>query len=112
MSTEPVNVGVLNCITNIIDWVNKNDGALMVLITLVYVVATICISHSNRTSAKASRKQLEESQKQQKQNVGLQLYDRRKEVIKKYPRRNTMKSFGMSICYSQRNFTPNSKRSH
>lgn len=75
-------------LTNIINWLNDNNGALMVLITVIYVIATISISHSNRKSAEASRKQLEASQKQletsqkqQEQNVGLQLYDRRKEVI-------------------------------
>lgn len=67
----------------IMQWLNENNGALMVLITLVYVIATIFISRSNRKSAEASRMQIEESQKQQKQNVGLQLYAMRKEVINK-----------------------------
>ena len=67
----------------IMQWLNDNNGALMVLITLVYVIATIGISRSNRLSAEASRKQIEESQKQQKQNVGLQLYAMRKETINK-----------------------------
>lgn len=67
----------------VMQWLNDNSGALMVLITLVYVFATICISRSNRSSAEASRKQIEESQKQQKQNVGLQLYAIRKEIIHK-----------------------------
>ena len=71
----------MNNLSNIISWLNENDGALMVLITVIYVIATISISHSNRKSAEASRKQLESSQKQQEQNVGLQLYDRRKKVI-------------------------------
>ncbi len=55
----------------------------MVIITSMYVKATIHISESNKESAEASRKQIEESQKQQKQNVGLQLYAMRKEVISK-----------------------------
>ncbi len=67
----------------IMQWLNDNNGALMVLITLVYVIATICISRSNRKSAEASREQIEESQKQQKQNVGLQLYGLRKDAINK-----------------------------
>ena len=67
----------------VMQWLNDNNGALMVLITLVYVIATIFISCSNRKSAEASRIQIEESQKQQKQNVGLQLYAMRKDVINK-----------------------------
>lgn len=67
----------------VMQWLNANNGALMVLITLVYVIATIFISSSNRKSAEASRMQIEESQKQQKQNVGLQLYAMRKDVINK-----------------------------
>ena len=65
----------------IICWLNNNNGALMVLITLVYVIATISISHSNRKSAEASREQILSSQKQQEQNVGVQLYAMRKETI-------------------------------
>lgn len=68
-------------IKTIFQWINDYNGALMVLTTLIYVIATIFISFSNKKSADAAREQIAESQKQQKQNVGLQLYDRRKEVI-------------------------------
>lgn len=70
-------------LSNIINWLNDNNGALMVLITVIYVIATISISRSNKKSADASRKQIEASQKQQEQNVGLQLYAMRKEIIDK-----------------------------
>lgn len=68
---------------NATDWITAISSALMVIITYMYVKATIHISESNKESAEASRKQIEESQKQQKQNVGLQLYAMRKEVISK-----------------------------
>lgn len=55
----------------------------MVIITLVYVIATIFISYFNWKSSEAAREQIMVSQKQQTQNVGLQLYDRRSEVIQK-----------------------------
>ena len=73
----------MTTLSNIITWFNDNNGALMVLITVIYVIATISISRSNKKSADASRKQIEASQKQQEQNVGLQLYAMRKEVIDK-----------------------------
>ena len=68
---------------NVTNWITAISSALTVIITLVYVIATIRISRSNKESAEASRKQIEESQKQQKQNVGLQLYALRKEAINK-----------------------------
>jgi len=73
----------MTAISTIITWLNDNNGALMVLITVIYVIATISISRSNKKSADASRKQIEAAQKQQEQNVGLQLYAMRKEVIDK-----------------------------
>ena len=68
---------------SITDWINAISSILMVLITVVYVSATICISRSNKESLEASRKQLRESQKQQKQNAELQLYGFRKDAINK-----------------------------
>ena len=41
----------------ITDWI-------MVIITFIYVVATICILHANRTSAKATKMQVEEMKRQ------------------------------------------------
>jgi hypothetical protein len=43
---------------------NSNSGGLTFLITVVYVVATIAICIANIQSANASKKQLEEMQKQ------------------------------------------------
>lgn len=66
-----------------INWMNEYDGFLMVVITFVYVIATCIICIFNGKSAKASREQVEVSQKHQEQNIGLQLYAIRKEVINK-----------------------------
>lgn len=60
---------------------NNNDGSLMVIITLAYVVATFLICRFNWISAKASRDQIVASQKQQEQNSGLQLYSIRSTII-------------------------------
>ncbi|MBO5567589.1 MAG: hypothetical protein J6A79_01395 [Clostridia bacterium] len=46
------------------DFLNKNSDALMVVITAVYVVATIFICRANNKSAEASRAQLEEMRRQ------------------------------------------------
>lgn len=46
------------------EWLNDNSDALMVMITLVYVVATIFIWKANKISAQASKEQLEESKRQ------------------------------------------------
>lgn len=63
----------------------------MVGITLMYVIATIVICVFNILSTKEAYKQtkqayrqLEESQRQQKQNVGLQLYNIRKEALRSF----------------------------
>lgn len=66
-----------------IEWINENNGFLMVIITSVYVVATIVICIFNGKSAKASREQIIAMQKQQEQNMGLQLYSMRSDVIHK-----------------------------
>lgn len=60
---------------------NENEGSLMVIITLAYVVATFLICKFNWMSAKASRDQIVASQKQQEQNSGLQLYSIRSTII-------------------------------
>ncbi len=90
----------------IMQWLNDNNGALMVLITLVYVIATICISRSNRSSAEASRKQIEESQKQQNQNVGLQLYSLRKDAINKVSQKQYNEVFwDISLLFNEELFS-------
>lgn len=67
----------------ITDWI-------MVVITAVYVIATIFICYFNGKSASAAcnqikeaQEQLKESQHQQQQNTGIQLYQLRKDVIQK-----------------------------
>ena len=62
---------------------NENEGFLMVTVTVLYVIATVMICIFNAKSAKASRQQIIEAQKQQQQNMGLQLYGMRKEIITK-----------------------------
>lgn len=57
---------------------------LMVIITGIYVIATIFICVSNYRSADASKEQLHEMKKQQEQNIGIQLYEKRKEVISNF----------------------------
>lgn len=57
---------------------------LMVFITGIYVIATIFICVSNYRSANASKEQLHEMKKQQEQNIGIQLYEKRKEVISNF----------------------------
>lgn len=48
----------------LIKYLNNNQGAIMVIITFVYVIATIAICIANIRSAKASKDQLEESKRQ------------------------------------------------
>ena len=67
----------------ITDWI-------MVVITAVYVIATIFICYFNGKSASAAcnqikeaQEQLKESQHQQQQNTGIQLYQLRKDIIQK-----------------------------
>ena len=46
------------------EWLNEYSDALMVIITFVYVIATIFIWKANTISAKATKDQLEESKRQ------------------------------------------------
>ncbi len=48
----------------ILQCLDDHNGAIMVIITFVYVIATIAICIANLRSAKATREQLEESKKQ------------------------------------------------
>lgn len=48
----------------IIDFINKNEGFFMVLITIVYVGATIGIFIANKKSAKAAEKQIQQAKEQ------------------------------------------------
>ncbi len=51
-------------IFEIIEWLNVNNGFVMALLTLVYVVATVFICCFNHKSAKAAQEQTCEAQKQ------------------------------------------------
>lgn len=46
------------------EWIQNNGSALMVIITFIYVIATVFIFIANNKSAKATREQLEESKRQ------------------------------------------------
>lgn len=48
----------------IIEWINDNNGFIMGLLTLVYVIATILICFFNYKSAKATKEQIKEAQAQ------------------------------------------------
>ncbi len=48
----------------VISFLNENEGALMVTITFVYVIATCFICGANICAAKASKKQLAETKRQ------------------------------------------------
>lgn len=48
----------------VIEWINQNDGFIMGLLTLVYVIATILICFFNYKSAKATKEQIKEAQTQ------------------------------------------------
>ena len=48
----------------LIEFLNDNQGAFMVIITFVYVIATIIICSANIKSAKVTKEQLEESKRQ------------------------------------------------
>jgi len=54
-------------------WINKNQGFLMIVLTLIYVLTTILILNSNRKSASVAAKS-------NKQQLALQLLDRRLQV--------------------------------
>lgn len=51
-------------INNCLDFLNRNEGALMVVITFVYVIATIMICIFNGRSAKETHEQVSESRRQ------------------------------------------------
>ena len=48
----------------IIEWLNANNGFIMAVLTLVYVLATIFICISNGRAASATRAQIQESKEQ------------------------------------------------
>lgn len=72
---------------SLVQWCNTNNGFLIGMLTLIYVIATILIFVSNQRSASAMNKNNILQSKIQKQNVDMQLFDERMNVyfeIKKY----------------------------
>lgn len=57
----------------LIEFLNNNEGAFMVIITFIYVAATIAICIANFKSAKASKEQLEEQKIQYEETKRLSL---------------------------------------
>ena len=55
----------------IIEFLNQNNGALMVVITIIYVVATVLICIFNYKSSKAAHQQLKESRSQFDETIRL-----------------------------------------
>lgn len=55
------------------NFLNDNGQALMVLITAIYVIATINISNANIKSAEATREQINESRRQFDETLRLQV---------------------------------------
>lgn len=88
---------------NISDW-------MMVGITIVYVIATALICWFNYRSSDAARKQLAETQKQlnesqiqQRQNAGIQLYSIRKTFLKQFSEKKYNEIFwDASILFSEK----------
>lgn len=56
--------GFINWLATALKFLNDNSGGLTFVVTFVYVVATIAICIANIQSANASKRQLEEMQKQ------------------------------------------------
>ena len=58
---------------DIVTFLNNNEGALMVIITLIYVIATIRICRANIKAADAAREQLVESKRQFEETRRLEI---------------------------------------
>lgn len=65
----------------IIDFIDKYNGFFMVLITLVYVIATIAIWKANSKSAKIAKEQLAEAKKQLKKSEEQFIESKRLECL-------------------------------
>lgn len=57
----------------LIDFLDVHNGSLMVIITLVYVLATIFICYFNGKSAKATQDQIKESRRQYEETKRLEM---------------------------------------
>ena len=63
-----------------IEWLNENNGFIMAILTLVYVVATIFICIFNYKSAKATKEQTNEAYKQFIENTRAHIVPKIKEL--------------------------------
>lgn len=72
----------MDILLSIIKVCNDNNGFIMALLTLVYVIATIFICVFNYKSAKEAKNQIEAGNAMQKQNIDMQLFEMRKNLIR------------------------------
>lgn len=68
----------------LITWCNNNQGFLMVVITAIYVIATIFICIFNGKSANAANKQIVETSKAQEKEMKIQLAEKRIDLISNF----------------------------
>ena len=64
---------IMILLKDIVTFLNNNEGALMVIITLIYVIATIRICRANIKAADAAREQLVESKRQFEETRRLEI---------------------------------------
>lgn len=62
--------------SEIIAWIDTHNGSLVVIITFVYVVATVFICIYSKESANAAHESVVEAQKALKKSIDLQVYER------------------------------------
>lgn len=91
---------------DILAFLNANEGALMVIITAIYVLATILICRANIISARASRAQLDEMRKQYEENnrprIEVELiYERRLFYIVRFTNHGSLIAQNVKIQISQ-----------
>lgn len=68
---------MLELLNTTIAWCNSNQGFIMVVLTAIYVIATIFIYRANNKSAKATERTLKQNSDIQRQNVNIQLFSDR-----------------------------------
>lgn len=70
----------MDMLCSTIEWLNENNGFIMALLTLVYVIATIFICIFNYKSAKATKEQTKEAYKQFVENTRAHIIPKIKEL--------------------------------
>ena len=63
-----------------IEWLNSNQGFLIVLLTAIYVIATLLIYTANKKSTKAMCNNIELEKNIQEQNLKIALFEKRYEI--------------------------------